>query len=149
MSFLLYCCCFYCSTLLLDTSIIPLYCSLISKSNLFLLSHHLLLLTSTTDGFYLIGLQGFVEHHDTSKLALQGRRTSPLAVLCPRGDELSHRLRLSPEQSSPGLWRQDATERGASGGRSGRGEGRVWNLRGWGSCGAVACWADAARREWL
>lgn len=37
----------------------------------FLLSHNLLLLTSTTDGFYVVGLQGFMEHHDTSQLALQ------------------------------------------------------------------------------
>lgn len=50
-------------------------------SSSFLLLHHLLLLTSTTDGFYVVGLQGFMEDHDASQLALQGCGASPLAVL--------------------------------------------------------------------
>lgn len=113
----------------------------ILKSLLFLLllSHHLPLLTSTTDGFDVVGLQGFMEDHDASQLALQGGRASPLAVLGPCRDEFSHRLRLPPQQPAPGLWRQDAAQRGASGGCGGGGEGRVWNLGGRGSGGPVAC----------
>lgn len=115
----------------------------------FLLLHQLPLLTCTTDGFYVVGLQGFMEDHDATQLALQGGRASPLTVLGPCRDELSHRLRLAPQQPPPGLRRQDASERRASGGCGGRGEGRVWDLGGRGSGGPVACWADATGGEWL
>lgn len=115
----------------------------------FLLSQCLHLLTSTTDHFYVIGLQGFMEDHDAPKLALQGGRASPLAVLGPCRDELSHRLRLPPQQPTPGLRWQDAAQRGASGGCGDGGEGRVWDLGGRGSGGPVAGWADAAGDEWL
>ena len=96
------------------------------------------MLTSTADGFYVVGLQRFMEDHDAPQLALQGCRASPLAVLSPCRDELSHRLRLPPKQAPPGLRRQDATQRGASGGCGCGGEGRVWDLGGWGSGGPVA-----------
>lgn len=46
----------------------------------------LLLLTSTTDGFYVVRLQEFMEDHDAPQLALQRRRASPLAVLRPCRD---------------------------------------------------------------
>lgn len=90
-----------------------------------------------------------MKHQDASELALQGRRAAPLAVLGPGRDELSHGLGLPPEEPAPGLRREDAAKRGAGGGRGGRGEGRVWDLGGRRSGGAVACRADAAGRERL
>lgn len=109
------------------------------------------LLTRTTDGFNVVGLQGFMEDHDAPQLALQGGRTPPLAVLGSGGNELGHGLGLPPQQPPPGLRGQDATQRGASGGRRGRGEGGIWDLRGRGSGGPVARRADAAggKRLWV
>lgn len=66
-------------------------------------SHDAMLLTSTTNGLEVIGLQGLVKHQDASELALQGRRASPLAVLGPRRDELGHGFGLPPEEPAPGL----------------------------------------------
>lgn len=101
--------------------------------------HNSPLLTSTANGFYMIGLQGFMEDHDTPQLALQGGGASPLAVLGSCRDELSQRLRLPPKQATPGLRRQNASQRGARGGCGGGGEGRVWDLGRWGCGSPVAC----------
>lgn len=76
-------------------------------------------LTSTTDGFYVVWLKWFMEDHHTSQLALQGGGAPPLAVLGPCRDHLCHRLGFAPQQSSPSLWGQDATKRGASRGGGG------------------------------
>lgn len=111
--------------------------------------HYLSLLTCTTDGFYVTGIQGFMEDQDCPQLALQGCRASPLTVLGPCRDEFGHRLRLCPQQAPPRLRWQDASQRGASGGCGGGGEGRVWDLGRWWSGGPVASRADATGCERL